>query len=302
MDKLTREDILDILEGISLGIPQREIAIYFGVHESTISSIKTGRSHTGSKCIICGQRTSYNKPYCIKHLDILQAKPIESVLSPETIVSIRKTPSKIDLRRAAGMCTRCGAKPPKEGKAYCKDCAQAVAQWHIERTCGRCGTALSADDTTRCLECRKEVREYNIQHTEKALKLREAGICPECLEPYSGETATCRRCRSERNTEQQKVYWERKEKGQCVLCSKKLSTTEILAGNARCGACRQLEKLRDVGSKIKMSASRQLAASEGLCSRCLKRQVKPGLSPRGKPYKYCEECLIAAAEYRRKAL
>ena len=109
-------------------------------------------------------------------------------------------------RRAAGLCTSCGGRPPVDGGSTCESCREA------RRTADR---ALYASR-------------------------RAAGLCGSCGGPTTDGGSRCapcsvldseRRDRERRNARSRALYWERRARSQCTSCGAPSQ------GAARCGPC-----------------------------------------------------------------
>ena len=109
-------------------------------------------------------------------------------------------------RRDAGMCARCGRRPPVEGSAVCEPCLEKRREAEREiyaarRTAGlcvRCG-GPTTDGGSRCapcsvLECeRANPARKNQSSRRRYWRRKAAGRCTDCGEPSQG-AARCDPC------------------------------------------------------------------------------------------------------------
>lgn len=91
-------------------------------------------------------------------------------------------------RKAAGLCVRCGKRPPEAGKVRCWSCLENDARSH--RGHGRTPRILF-DGIERCMTCGKS----ELQPGKK--------ICPECYEK------SCRTLVTERAARGKNLIWDR---------------------------------------------------------------------------------------------
>ena len=109
-------------------------------------------------------------------------------------------------RREAGLCTRCGLRPPADGRSVCEPCRKAVRAAERARYAAR----------------------------------RAAGACVRCAEPAIGGSSRCARHAAleaervspeRRSAAGKKRYARRRARGVCVDCG------AFSAGAARCPSC-----------------------------------------------------------------
>ena len=109
-----------------------------------------------------------------------------------------------ELRRAAGLCTSCGRRPPVEGGASCASCRDARraaerALYASRRAAGLCGSCggPTTDGGSRCAPCAlAETARYpkkNAARREQYARRRAEGRCTECGAPSPG-AARCEPC------------------------------------------------------------------------------------------------------------
>ena len=110
------------------------------------------------------------------------------------------------VRRDAGLCARCGRRPPLEGGAACAPCREA-----------------------------RQIAERELYAARRA-----AGLCTRCGGPTTDRTATCAPCAAleaergrpeRRNAAARRRYWERRARRQCTDCG------QPAHGASRCDAC-----------------------------------------------------------------
>ena len=111
-----------------------------------------------------------------------------------------------DSRREAGMCTRCGERPPVEGGATCEPCRvsrrEANREIYAARRstglCVRCGAPAAAGGS-RCAPCGILETEYvdqirkNQSSRQRYWSRRSADRCTDCGEPSQG-ASRCLEC------------------------------------------------------------------------------------------------------------
>ena len=110
-----------------------------------------------------------------------------------------------EARREAGLCTRCGLRPPVEGGTACEPCRDARRtgerrQWAARRMdglCGRCGEEPTFDGASRCgrcaaIEAGRSPRK-NAASRKRYARRRARGLCTDCGAPSQG-AARCEPC------------------------------------------------------------------------------------------------------------
>ena len=109
-----------------------------------------------------------------------------------------------EARREAGLCTRCGLRPPVEGGTACEPCREARRagerrQWAARRMDGLCGTCGEAtfDGASRCgrcaaIEAGRSPRK-NAASRKRYARRRARGLCTDCGQPSQG-AARCEPC------------------------------------------------------------------------------------------------------------
>ena len=117
------------------------------------------------------------------------------------------TKRRYDARRAAGLCTKCGKRPPVAGShttcEYCRDRRNANERdsWSARRADGMCGKCeASVDDgTARCAGCAAiQARSVSPERKNAATRKRYARrraqrLCVDCKAPSNG-AARCLEC------------------------------------------------------------------------------------------------------------
>ena len=117
-----------------------------------------------------------------------------------------RSAKRLAARLAAGLCPKCGERPPVEGGATCEPCREARRSFERERyaarraagLCGNCGGA-TLDGGSRCGPC--AVREYDRRSPEKKnasarrlyARRKAKGLCTDCGQPSQG-AARCEPC------------------------------------------------------------------------------------------------------------
>ena len=185
-------------------------------------------------------------------------------------------------RREAGLCPRCGERPPEPDRALCDGCAEKrnragrardarlraqrkprrdsarAAEYERERTrrerekrrarglCIRCGKRPAAPDRASCEPCLEKRREADRKKYDAG---KAAGL------PYGGANADSRRKNARaRSKRRQKA---RIEAGLCIRCGDR----PPVEGGTTCAPCRE----------TRQAAERQLyreRRAAGLCVRC----------------------------------
>ncbi len=125
----------------------------------------------------------------------------------------KRSRKRSEARRAAGLCVRCGAVPPAEGRTMCEPCR----------------------DDRRAAD--------RARHAER----RAAGLCPDCAAPAPGGKLYCEPCAGTRSRRRnleakrkaaRRRYAERRARGDCTSCGKPTD------GTAECRACRDAARDR----------------------------------------------------------
>lgn len=120
----------------------------------------------------------------------------------------------VEKLRAAGLCCRCGKKPPKKGHDLCASCMKKARKrrrrlWK-ERVaagvCPACGGPRSDDNFIICRRCRdlqvvsknkmltkEKVNHYNMKWKSK---LRREGRCSKCGGPKDTDLNWCSKCQA----------------------------------------------------------------------------------------------------------
>ena len=114
-----------------------------------------------------------------------------------------KTKRRYDARRAAGLCTKCGKRPPVEGSMSCGACkaarnARERTQWDERRAAGLCGACgvPSPSGTARCESCAaiqagRPSRKLNGR--KRYARRRARNLCTDCG-AWAGNAARCDPC------------------------------------------------------------------------------------------------------------
>ena len=109
-----------------------------------------------------------------------------------------------EARREAGLCTRCGLRPPVEGGTACEPCRDERRTGERERYAGRrtgglCGTCgePAIDGASRCGPCAtieaERHRRKNAASRKRYARRRARGLCTDCGQPSQG-AARCEPC------------------------------------------------------------------------------------------------------------
>ena len=140
-------------------------------------------------------------------------------------------------RRAAGLCVRCGAVPPAEGRTMCEPCR----------------------DDRRAAD--------RARHAER----RAAGVCPDCAAPAPGGKLYCEPCAGTRSRRRnleakrkaaRRRYAERRARGDCTSCGKPTD------GTAECQSCRDAARDRYDARRAAMVCVKCRAPTVGGAAYC----------------------------------
>ena len=114
-----------------------------------------------------------------------------------------KTRRRYDARREAGLCTRCGLRPPAEGGTACEPCcdqrrAGERARWAARRAAGLCGTCGEpapggASRCARCAALQADRPSRNAASRKRYARRRARRLCTDCGQPSQG-AARCQPC------------------------------------------------------------------------------------------------------------
>lgn len=128
--------------------------------------------------------------------------------------------------RAAGLCVRCGKRPPQAGHVVCGICMRKTRLrrkrlWAERREaglCPSCGGERSEDRFIICRDCRARqieskqkmltrelVKRYNMKWKNN---LRRNGLCSKCGGPKDTELRWCSKCQAKARSH----YWDHREK------------------------------------------------------------------------------------------
>ena len=205
-------------------------------------------------------------------------------------------------RRAAGLCPRCGERPPAPGRSMCKPCGEKrnragrardaklraagklwrdperarayeherdrrqTAERRAAGLCARCGTAPAAPERTACEHCGEKRREAERLRYAKAMAAGKL---------YAGRDPGAKR-RGARAAGRKRQH-ARRDAGRCARCGGR----PPVEGGTTCGPCREARR----------AAERQLYAARraaGLCVRCGARTTDGGSR--------CAPCAVMEAE------
>lgn len=190
----------------------------------------------------------------------------------------RRDKRRIEERKAAGLCTKCGAAPPAPDRKMCEPCldkrriadraryARAKAEGRLDgpnaerlrraarassrrrykaneaaALCVKCGHRQPAEGRSRCGPCLE--RRNTAERRQWATRLA-AGCCGACGDPAPEGRARCKRCsamqagRPSRKAYARKIYARRRARNACVDCN------EPSAGAARCPSCARKSYIR----------------------------------------------------------
>ena len=191
-----------------------------------------------------------------------------------------------EARRAAGLCIRCGAVPPEEGRSMCEPCRddrrEAKRVRHRERRaaglCVNCATP-APDGKAYCDPCAgTRSRRRNLKAKQETDRRRYAdrrarGDCTTCGKP-SGGAAECEACRDAARAR----YDARRAAGVCVKCQ-----TPTFGGAAYCAPCAVAKEGRR-DREAEYAARRQRYADRRAKGRCVECNTpSPGVAR-------CEPC------------
>ena len=185
-------------------------------------------------------------------------------------------------RRAAGLCPRCGERPPVPERSLCDSCAEkrnkasrardarlraegeprrnpeAARRYEHERSrretaarraeglCTRCGKAPAAPDRTACEPCLVQRRAHDRARYARG---KAAGL------PYGGANADAKR--KSGRAKSRRRQQARREAGLCIRCGAR----PPVEGGTTCAPCRD----RRQAAERQQYVERQAA---GLCTRC----------------------------------
>ena len=190
----------------------------------------------------------------------------------------RRDRRRMEERRAAGMCPKCGSAPPAPGRSKCERClerarlsdcaryARAKAEGRLDgpkaesrrraararskrryraRTaaglCVKCGLREPDEGRSRCEPC---LERRNAADRRQWASRLAAGFCGACGDPAPSGRARCGRCsamqanRPSRKAHARKTYARRRAQRRCVDC------TKPSMGAARCPSCARRSYLR----------------------------------------------------------
>ena len=167
-----------------------------------------------------------------------------------------------DIRREAGLCTRCGKQPAAEGRASCEPCLEKRRKADREKYAAGKAAGLLYGGANPDAK-RKNARAKSKRRQKARI---EAGLCIRCGKrpPAEGGT-TCRPCRDKRQAAERRKYFDRRQAGLCTRCG-----APAIDGLSRCAPCAAIEEASHDPER-KNARSRQLYAerrARGLCTSC----------------------------------
>lgn len=174
-----------------------------------------------------------------------------------------------DLRKAAGICVRCGKNKAEENRVMCAECLEKERLRMRENRkalknmgfCPRCGENRLFGDEKLCLDCREKMYRYNKRHKgtcdKNYIKIRkESGVCIKCGKrpPVPGKTK-CSLCASKERIRardyriRKGIMVDRSEQpgyGECYFCGR-----SVVLGMKVCADCLKkcMSNLPDNGGK-----------------------------------------------------
>ena len=185
-------------------------------------------------------------------------------------------------RRAAGLCPRCGARPPAPGRSLCEPCAEKRRLAERARNARLRAAGIPRRDRAKARAT--ERRRYRRQTVQR----KAQGVCTQCgREPAAPDRSVCESCLIKRREAERKRYAAgkaagklyggkpvagkrrsariasrnrrrvRRDAGLCARCGRRAP----VEGGATCSPCREA---RQAGER-ELYAARRAA---GLCTRC----------------------------------
>lgn len=120
--------------------------------------------------------------------------------------------------RAAGLCLRCGKRPPEEGKTKCVECQgyekTIYRSLESKGLCPRCCKDVRVPGRTLCAKCRHKDWKRS----------RRPGYCVKCGKPNNGSTRHCNVCltriKAQRNKQRREVIEH--YGGKCTCCGESI--------------------------------------------------------------------------------
>ena len=167
-----------------------------------------------------------------------------------------------DIRREAGLCTRCGKQPAAEGRASCEPCLEKRRAADREKYAAGKAAGLPYGGANPDAK-RKNARAKSKRRQKTRI---EAGLCIRCGKrpPAEGGT-TCQPCRDRRQAAERRKYIDRRQAGLCTRCG-----APAIDGLSRCTPCAVIEEASHDPER-KNARSRKLYSERralGLCTSC----------------------------------
>ena len=165
-------------------------------------------------------------------------------------------------RRAAGICTACGAAPAAPGRVRCEPCiekrrAADRAKYAAGKAAGLPYGGANADAKRRAARTRSKKRQK---------ERSAAGLCIRCgANPPAEGGSTCQSCRDKRQAAERQKYEERRAARLCTRCG-----GPAINGLSRCTPCAIAEEASNDPER-KNTRSRKLYSerrARGLCTSC----------------------------------
>ena len=167
-----------------------------------------------------------------------------------------------DIRKEAGLCTRCGHSPAADGRASCEPClekrrAADRARYAAGKAAGLKYGGADPEIKRRAGRARSKRRQ--------GLRI-EAGLCIRCgRQPPAEGGTSCQPCRDQRRAAERQQYRDRREAGLCTRCG-----GAVHDGLSRCAPCAAIDEAHKDPER-KNARSRKLYSerrARGLCTSC----------------------------------
>ncbi len=167
-----------------------------------------------------------------------------------------------DIRREAGLCTRCGKQPAAEGRASCGPCLEKRRA--ADRAKYAAGKAAGLPYGGSDIESKR--RSARTRSKKRQKDRIEAGLCIRCgKQPPAEGGTTCQPCRDKRQAAERRQYRDRRAALLCTRCGGPATN-----GLSRCTPCAVIEDASHDPER-KNARSRKLYAerrARGLCTAC----------------------------------
>ena len=213
-----------------------------------------------SLCAPCGEKRNKASRTCDARLRAagkLRRDPAKARASDH-----RSYRRRVEERREAGLCIRCGQAPAMPERSMCEPCSdkrRAADRARYEAASARGAKYGGKNPAAKRRNARERSRKRDRARSE-------AGLCSHCgARPPVEGGATCEPCKEVRRQAERGIYAERRIAGLCVRCA-----GPAIDGGSRCSPCAALEAERGAPERKNVASRRRYKErrARGKCTSC----------------------------------